>query len=70
MNSFDKIWYSGPFPPMVRFTATTSILWLDAVLTLTAGSGKDELVRTMAGYVVQYGETFVQYGRWFIFSAE
>jgi Raf kinase inhibitor-like YbhB/YbcL family protein len=64
MNSFGRIGYSGPCPP----TGQThryyfKVYGIDSILTQAAGSGKDELVRIMPGHVVQYGETFVQYGR-------
>jgi Raf kinase inhibitor-like YbhB/YbcL family protein len=63
-NSFGKIGYSGPCTPTGQtHRYDFKVYGIDTILTMAAGSGKDELVRTMAGHVVQYGETFVQYGR-------
>ncbi|MDD1687960.1 MAG: hypothetical protein LUO90_00125 [Methanoregula sp.] len=36
---------------------------LDTDLSLAAGAAKDQLVKAMEGHVVQYGETYVTYGR-------
>jgi Raf kinase inhibitor-like YbhB/YbcL family protein len=64
MNSLGKIGYSGPCPATGQtHRYDFKVYGIDTILTLEAGCGKDELVRTMAGHVVQYGETFVQYGR-------
>jgi Raf kinase inhibitor-like YbhB/YbcL family protein len=63
-NSFRKIGYNGPCPP----TGQThryffKVYGLDALLSLPGGSTKDELNRAMQGHIVQFGETFVTYGR-------
>jgi Raf kinase inhibitor-like YbhB/YbcL family protein len=64
MNNFGRIGYSGPCPPTGQtHRYDFKVYGLDTILTLSPGSGKDELIKAMAGHVVQYGETSVQYGR-------
>ena len=63
-NSFGKIGYNGPCPP----TGQThryffKVYGLDTVLSLPAGSTKDQLAKAMQGHIVQYGEAFASYGR-------
>ena len=63
-NSFGKIGYNGPCPPHGQTHRYFFKLYgLDAVLPLPAGATKDELTAAMQGHVVQYGETYVTYGR-------
>jgi len=64
MNNFDRVGYSGPCPPPGHtHRYDFKVYGLDTILNLASGSGKDELVKAMAGHVVQYGGTSVQYGR-------
>lgn len=63
-NSFGKIGYSGPCPPYGQtHRYFFKVYGLDAELTLKAGASKDEFLQAMGGHVVQYGETYVTYGR-------
>jgi hypothetical protein len=63
-NSFGKIGYNGPCPPPGQtHRYFFKVYGLDTDLSLTAGATKDQLIRAMEGHVVQYGETFVTYGR-------
>jgi Raf kinase inhibitor-like YbhB/YbcL family protein len=63
-NSFGRIGYSGPCPPKGRdHRYEFKVFGLDAVLDLEAGADKKALLRAMEGHVVQYGETYVLYGR-------
>jgi len=63
-NSFGKIGYNGPCPPRGQtHRYFFKVYGLDTDITLAAGASKDQLVREMEGHVVQYGETFVTYGR-------
>jgi len=63
-NSFGTIGYSGPCPPHGQtHRYFFKVYGLDSLLSLPAGSTKDQMVRAMEGHIVQYGETFVTYGR-------
>jgi Raf kinase inhibitor-like YbhB/YbcL family protein len=63
-NSFGKIGYNGPCPPHGQTHRYYFKLYgLDTLLSLPAGATKDELAAAMQGHVVQYGETYVTYGR-------
>jgi Raf kinase inhibitor-like YbhB/YbcL family protein len=63
-NSFGNIGYNGPCPPQGQtHRYFFNVYGLDSLLSLPAGSTKRELVRAMEGHVVQYGETYVTYGR-------
>jgi Raf kinase inhibitor-like YbhB/YbcL family protein len=63
-NSFGRIGYNGPCPPRGQtHRYFFKVYGLDAELFLAAGATKDQLVRAMEGHVVQYGETYVTYGR-------
>ena len=63
-NSFGTIGYSGPCPPRGQtHRYFFKVYGLDCQLSLPAGSTKDQLVKAMEGHVVQYGETYVTYGR-------
>jgi Raf kinase inhibitor-like YbhB/YbcL family protein len=63
-NSFGKIGYNGPCPPRGQtHRYFFKVYGLDTELSLAAGATKDKLVRAMEGHVVQYGETYITYGR-------
>ena len=63
-NDFGNIGYNGPCPPQGQtHRYFFKIYGLDSQLSLPAGSTKDQLVKAMEGHVVQYGETYVTYGR-------
>jgi Raf kinase inhibitor-like YbhB/YbcL family protein len=63
-NSFGEIGYNGPCPPYGQTHRYFFKLYgLDTMLPLPAGATKDELTAAMRGHVVQYGETYVTYGR-------
>ena len=63
-NGTGTIGYSGPCPPHGQtHRYFFKIYGLDAELSLPAGATKDEFVAAMQGHVVQYGETYVTYGR-------
>jgi Raf kinase inhibitor-like YbhB/YbcL family protein len=63
-NSFGNIGYNGPCPPHGQtHRYFFKIYGLDSQLSLPAGSTKDQLAKAMEGHVVQYGETYVTYGR-------
>lgn len=63
-NSFGKIGYNGPCPPHGQtHRYFFKVYGLDADLTLAAGAAKDQLIRAMEGHIVQYGETYITYGR-------
>jgi Raf kinase inhibitor-like YbhB/YbcL family protein len=63
-NSFGKIGYSGPCPPPGQtHRYFFKIYGLDTLLDLPGRATKEQLVRAMRGHIVQYGETFVTYGR-------
>jgi Raf kinase inhibitor-like YbhB/YbcL family protein len=63
-NSFGRIGYSGPCPPRGReHRYEFKVFGLDAVLDLQAGAEKKALLQAMEGHVVQYGDTYVLYGR-------
>jgi hypothetical protein len=64
MNSFGTIGYSGPCPPHGQtHRYFFKVYGLDTELGLAAGATKDEFLRSMGRHVVQYGETYVTYGR-------
>ena len=63
-NSFGKIGYNGPAPPYGQtHRYFFKVYGLDTELAVAPGAGNDELVQAMSGHVVQYGDTFVTYGR-------
>jgi Raf kinase inhibitor-like YbhB/YbcL family protein len=63
-NSFGKIGYNGPCPRAGQIHRYFfKIYGLDTLLDRTGGATKEQLVRAMQGHIVQYGETFVTYGR-------
>ena len=63
-NNFGTTGYSGPCPPHGQtHRYDFKVYGLDTILDLVSGSGKDELIKAMAGHVVQYGEVSVRYGR-------
>ncbi len=63
-NGFGRIGYSGPCPPTGQtHRYSFKVYALDRELPLKAGATKDQLAAAMQGHVVQYGETFVTYGR-------
>ena len=63
-NSLGNIGYNGPCPPHGQtHRYFFKIYGLDSLLSLPAGSTIDQLVKAMEGHVVQYGETYVTYGR-------
>ena len=63
-NSFGTIGYSGPCPPRGQtHRYFFKVYGLDAELDLAPGATKEELLHAMGGHVVQYGETYVTYGR-------
>lgn len=63
-NSFGRIGYNGPCPPKGQtHRYFFKVYGLDTRLSLAAGATKDQLVRAMEGHVVQYGETYIMYGR-------
>jgi len=58
------IGYTGPCPPhgqMIRYQF--KVYGLNAMLDLTAGSDKHELIAAMKGHVIQFGETAAIYSR-------
>jgi Raf kinase inhibitor-like YbhB/YbcL family protein len=63
-NSFGKTGYNGPCPPRGQnHRYFFKVYSLDIELPLAAGATKDQLVGAMEGHIVQYGETYVTYGR-------
>ncbi|HUH79439.1 MAG TPA: YbhB/YbcL family Raf kinase inhibitor-like protein [Methanoregula sp.] len=63
-NSFGKIGYWGPCPPRRQtHRYFFKVYGIDTVLALAPGATKDQLVKAMEGHIVQYGETYVTYGR-------
>jgi Raf kinase inhibitor-like YbhB/YbcL family protein len=63
-NSFGRIGYNGPCPPKGQtHRYFFKVYGLDAELPLKGGATKDQLAGAMQGHVVQYGETYVTYGR-------
>lgn len=63
-NNFGKIGYSGPCPPHGQtHRYFFKIYGLDTLLNIPPGATKDQLVRAMQDHIVQYGETYVTYGR-------
>jgi len=63
-NSFGKIGYNGPCPKEGKTHRYFFKMYgLDAELPLEGGATKEELIQAMHGHVVQYGETYVTYGR-------
>lgn len=64
INSYGTIGYAGPCPPPGRtHRYFFKVYGLDAELPLEAGATKEQFVAAMQGHVVQYGETYVTYGR-------
>jgi len=64
LNSFGNIGYNGPCPPRGQtHRYFFKVYGLDCQISLPAGSTKEQLVKAMEGHVVQYGETYVTYGR-------
>jgi Raf kinase inhibitor-like YbhB/YbcL family protein len=58
ITDYGTIGYTGPCPPhgqMIRYLFRA--YGLDAMLDLTAGSNKHELITAMKGHVIQFGET-------------
>ena len=63
-NSFGKTGYWGPCPPRGQtHRYFFKVCGIDTMLQLAPGSTKAQLVKAMEGHIVQYGETFVTYGR-------
>ncbi|MEN6611219.1 MAG: YbhB/YbcL family Raf kinase inhibitor-like protein [Methanoregulaceae archaeon] len=63
-NSFGRIGYGGPCPPKGQtHRYDFKVYALDTLLNLPSGSTKDDLTKAMSGHVLQYGETYVTYGR-------
>ncbi len=63
-NNFGEIGYNGPCPPRGQtHRFFFKVYALDTDLPLAAGATKEQLVKAMEGHVVQYGETYVTYGR-------
>jgi hypothetical protein len=63
-NSFGRSGYNGPCPPHGQtHRYFFKVYGLDTKLRLPAGATKEQLVKAMEGHVVQYGETYVTYGR-------
>jgi hypothetical protein len=63
-NGMGTIGYSGPCPPHGQtHRYFFKVYGLDAELDIAPGATKEEFLRAMGGHVVQYGETFVTYGR-------
>jgi hypothetical protein len=63
-NSFGKVGYNGPCPPHGQtHRYFFKVYGLDTTLALAPGAARDQLVHAMEGHVVQYGETYVTYGR-------
>jgi Raf kinase inhibitor-like YbhB/YbcL family protein len=63
-NSFGKIGYNGPCPSRgEQHRYQFRVFGLDTMLDLPAGTNKKELLEAMSGHVVQYGDTYVLYGR-------
>jgi Raf kinase inhibitor-like YbhB/YbcL family protein len=63
-NSFGKIGYWGPCPPRGQtHRYFFKVYGIDSMLTLSPGATKDQMVKAMEGHIVQYGETYVTYGR-------
>lgn len=63
-NSFGTIGYSGPCPPHGQtHRYFFKIYGLDTEIDLAPGATKAQMVQAMGGHVVQFGETFVTYGR-------
>jgi Raf kinase inhibitor-like YbhB/YbcL family protein len=63
-NSYGRIGYSGPCPKEGKtHRYFFKVYGLDSELLLEGGATKEEMIRAMHGHVVQYGETFVTYGR-------
>ena len=63
-NSFGTIGYSGPCPPPGQtHRYFFKIYGLDSEIDLAPGATKEQMVQAMGGHVVQFGETFVTYGR-------
>jgi len=63
-NNLGKTGYNGPCPPHGQtHRYFFKVYGLDTDLALAAGSTKDQLIRAMEGHVVQYGETYVTFGR-------
>lgn len=63
MNDFQKNQYNGPCPPSGRHRYFFKVYALDAMLDLTAGSGKSQLEKAMAGHIIAYGELMGWYSR-------
>jgi Raf kinase inhibitor-like YbhB/YbcL family protein len=58
ITDYGTIGYTGPCPPhgqMIRYLFR--VYGLDAMLDLTAGSNKHELITAMKGHVIQFGDT-------------
>ncbi len=63
-NSFGKIGYWGPCPPHGQtHRYFFKVYGLDTLLTIPPGANRDQFVRALQGHIVQYGETYVTYGR-------
>jgi Raf kinase inhibitor-like YbhB/YbcL family protein len=63
-NDFGRIGYSGPCPPPgSTHRYTFKVYGLDAMLDLSPGVTKSELIGAMRGHVLQYGETNALYSR-------
>jgi hypothetical protein len=63
-NSFGTIGYAGPCPPHGQtHRYFFKVYGLDTELDLAPGATKEQMVLAMGRHVVQYGETFVTYGR-------
>ena len=62
-NSFRRIGYSGPCPPRGQeHRYFFKVYGLDGMLDLPPGSGKESLISSMQGHVVQYGEAMALFG--------
>ncbi|MEN6442611.1 MAG: YbhB/YbcL family Raf kinase inhibitor-like protein [Methanoregula sp.] len=64
INSFGRIGYNGPCPPRGQtHRYFFKVYGIDTILSLPPGADKSQLATAMDGHVVQFGETYVTYGR-------
>jgi Raf kinase inhibitor-like YbhB/YbcL family protein len=55
-NSSGHLSYDGPCPPSGTHRYFFKLYALDAMLTLSAGASKDQLLKAMTGHILAQGE--------------
>ncbi len=63
VNSFERVGYDGPCPPVGTHRYFFKVYALDTELTLDPDATKRDLLQAMEGHVLTHGELMVTYSR-------